>query len=62
MTKLQSLNTRNVELRNSDLGDFADNQVIIYSFLDTARGEKIQQFILALCSVQDSLKFLTAGQ
>lgn len=45
MTKLQGFNSRNVELRNSDLGDFPDNQAIIYSFLDTARGEKTQQCI-----------------
>lgn len=45
MTKLQSLNTRDVELRNSDLGDFAHNQAIIYSFLDAARGEKTQQYM-----------------
>lgn len=45
MTKLQSLNTRNGELINSDLDDFANNQAIIYSFLDTARGKKPQQCI-----------------
>lgn len=40
MTKLQSLNASNVELRHSDLGD---NQATIYFFLDTARGQKPQQ-------------------
>lgn len=25
--------------------DFADNQAVIYSFLDTARGEKTQQYM-----------------
>lgn len=45
MTKLQSLNTRNGELTNSNLDDFVNHQAIIYSFLDTASREKPQKCI-----------------
>lgn len=40
MTKLQSLNTRNMELGDPDLGDLAHNQTVTDSFLGTGRGQK----------------------
>lgn len=40
MTKLQSLNTRNIELGEPEPGDLADNQAVTDSFLGTGRGQK----------------------
>lgn len=40
MTKLQSLNIRNIELGEPEPGDLADNQAVTDSFLGTGRGQK----------------------
>lgn len=48
-TKLQSLDTRNMKLKDPDLGDLADNPNVTDPFLGTGQGQKKTPTVINQC-------------